>query len=99
MGAKALPGLASNSIWDVLPATKSHSMYFETSCFRPAKQEGAWLCGWRHSGLPRAAELVLLPPVSEGGLDVRSSPKHPSTLAQCQERSWPRSGGSGVAPV
>merc|ERR1712118_140075 len=79
--AKTLPGLASNSIWDVLPATKSQSMYFETSCFRPAKQEGAWLCGWRHSGLPRAAELVLLPPVSEGGLDVRSSPKHPSALA------------------
>jgi len=31
--AKTLPGLASNSIWDVLPATKSQSMYFETGCF------------------------------------------------------------------
>merc|ERR1712100_372892 len=31
--AKTLPGLASRSIWDVFPATKSHFLYFESRRF------------------------------------------------------------------
>jgi hypothetical protein len=78
--ASTLPGLASSSIWDVLPATKSHSMYFETGASdRHRRTEFAvWLAAFRTAA--RAALRSLFFPSSRRPRRTPFRSREPSPL-------------------